>query len=1295
SPESASRFIMRVTFSYLEPLLSLGVERPLKSSDLYELDPRDRAADVDAEFALTDPALPLYRRVLHVIRWSLFIQISLAVAGSTASFGAPFFLNRIVHYVQEEADTTPRGVAVAYVVCLFVFSIATVLCNTNSSIYGRRSAGRARVIVISEVYRHALARGAISGEVGPDGQAPEDSSIGKIITVMSVDAERLRDFIVNIHLIVTTPIQIVVGICLLLWFLGWPALGGVAVMCTTIPITSLYSSWAVRIRTKCLEAADRRVQVTNEVLASIRIIKYFAWESQFAARIREARAAELSLIVWQFVARYMDMVIWNITPLLVSLVTFWALTILAGRELDATVAFTALSLFRVLRNPMTDFPDVLSDIFDATASYRRIRSFLDEKELERYSLKAELTSPLTGGVDPLPVAGFSDATFSWSDAGADDRLGFTLANVDVDFPLGALSSICGATGAGKSSLVQALLGEMKCVSGRVHLPISSYDGDVLGCNQHRGVAYVAQTAWLMNGTVRENICFGYKYDPERYQAVVQACALVKDFQTFPGGDLTEVGEKGINLSGGQKQRISLARAAYSPAAFLLLDDPLSAVDAPTARHLFEQCIVGLLAGRTRILVTHAVTLALPRTDFLLVLKNGAVLAQGAPSTVLALPHVAGIMSHEELLASEREQSAVVQAEVVVADHAEGKAASKLIQKERKEQGAVTRKLYLAYFWAAGGLLFLLPVAFAQCLRRGSLVGTDWWLKKWAEAYRTKGPGEGEGVDVEWYLWMYVAWIGLVFSSLIISFFAATIGAFRAGKSFHEALVDRILGAPVSFFDQTPLGRILNRFSKDISSVDNRVMNACVHFTAQTFAVGYICLVCIIITPIVVVGIIPIGFMYRWVARLYLSSSRELKRIDSITRSPIYAQFSETLTGAPTIRAYGHESRFSREMQDRIDDNHRAHWWMFAVNTWFGLRTGAISALCALCAGLAIVSVATQIDPGYAGLALLYALSFADNLVLVVRAHANLEMELNSVERVAEYLNIQQEPPTIIEGCRPPANWPSKGEIVVKDLSVRYSPDADPVLKDVSFAIRGGEKVGIVGRTGAGKSTLSLALFRIIDEIHGSILIDGVDTATLGLRDLRSNLTIIPQDPVLFTGSVRSNVDPFSEHPDYVIWGALQRSRFLASLDKEHAIDSGEGMLSPSFSLDAYVAENGGNFSQGQKQLLCLARALLRLQRTPIVVLDEATASVDDATDTAIQATIRGEEFKHCTVLCVAHRLRTVADYDRILVLDHGRLVESGTPWDLLQLEDGWFRKMCAETADYPLLLELARNASRR
>ncbi|KAJ3029936.1 UNVERIFIED_CONTAM: hypothetical protein HDU68_010622 [Siphonaria sp. JEL0065] len=1447
-------------FTWMNPLMRLGGSRPIRMDDLPALGEQDCARSAVAHFsAYKLKYKALWKAVLFSETKSFLFQFVLATLSTVFGLAGPYFLYRITGFIQNPGNQ-PILMAFLFAVAFGFSTCFRALCDNHAWHLARKMSIRIKAVLVNEVYCKSLRRipnssasssTAASTDSDPKKQdEDEDASVGKIVTLMSTDAETIRDSFPELYDVILLPFHIMAAVGGLLYVVGWPALAGLAVMVLTLPLTYWNSLWNIRVYEKLLAAQDGRTNVVNEVLQGIRIIKYFAWEKNFLKKIDEARQKEMKTLIEVYLNGAVNTFIWLMTPLIVSFVTLTTLTKLADRELNSQLAFTCLSLFNSLRIPLMALPYVISDVFRLKVAFDRVTKFLEQEELEKYSANSvnknfaaaasaskkqnSFSNDDTAHEDSVPVIGFKAGWFKWyagdektvkiEDAAdgpivANERTpllsstvstiatastaapvtssssAFTLREMNIEFPVGVLSAVVGATGAGKSSLLQALLGEMKRISGDSYLPEKS--------PTNGGVAYVAQTSWLQNATIRDNITFGETYDPQRYDKVIKACALVKDLATLAAGDLTEIGEKGINLSGGQKQRVSLARALYSRASVILMDDPLSAVDAPTAKHLFEHAICGpLMKGRTRVLVTHATSLVLKskHAKYLVAVSGGGVLVAGPVRQALQFPGVPSLVGFESVDVLEKTTSSTslssstltvssawsgdedeggdeetVGVEEELKDYANGKtqdSANKLIDAEGMSTGAIKSKFYWQYLSSAGTVLFWLMVLLFNCGDRVVMLFNDYWLKLWAEAYDGNGtssiavssafsfgissltvvgglggaqwtdsiassqgvfgivsanmeantknvlkafgvPVGGHGVDVDYYIRIYAligcTWVGVFLTAYALK----SLGSYRASKTFHNKLIERIVYAPMRFFDTTPIGRILNRCTKDISVLDDGVMSTFENFIGTIMDALAVLIVVAAVTPVFLVSLIPISLMYYTVSARFLACQREIKRLDSTTRSPIYSMFSETLVGVSTIRAYGAEESFMAENLKRVDTNHRAFFYMWSANRWFGTRVSTIASCVILCSAIGTVAMRDIIGAGLAGLSLTWVLSFSDYLVWIVRIQAQLEMNMNCVERISEYTEIEQEAAAIVDHNRPPANWPQQGSLTVSNLEMRYAPDQEPVLQNVTFSVKGGEKIGVVGRTGAGKSSLTLSLFRIVEPTAGTITIDGIDISTIGLYDLRSKITMIPQDPVLFAGTIRSNLDPFGEYDDAALWSALKQVRFMESLQSlsskekngkapversssettlDEAISTNGGEeLSESertgVTLEATVSEGGNNFSQGQRQLLCLSRALLK--SNAITVFDEATASVDYETDIAIQQAIRGAAFANTTVLSIAHRLRTIADYDKVLVLDKGRVMQFGTPLELMQTE-GIFKTMCEDSGEFKELMEMAK-----
>lgn len=1004
-------------------------------------------------------------------------------------------------------------------------------------------------------------------------------------------------------------------------------------------------------------------------------------------------------------------------PILVTLVSFFSFTKIEGKELTAPIAFTVISIFSELRYALNVIPECIIDGISAYSSLKRIERFLDEDEIDPV--------PPQNPLDPVDI-GFHNATIGWkkptSNQGDDEEeTSFILKDINVHFPNGELSLISGSTGAGKTLMLLGLLGEAILLEGESRCPRTpvsdtldpkfsqpvSPEIDLKDWILNRSVAYVSQTPWLQNASIRDNILFGLPFIESRYRQTLFVCALDKDLSIFEDGDLTEIGEKGITLSGGQKARVALARAVYSRAQNVIMDDVLSAVDAHTAKHLYEECLMGpLMNNRTRILVTHHVKLCLKGCGLLVHIEGGRASHVGSPSELRQSGKLALIVEEESVYdngddAKEEEAIENTMASSAFSDSANDtsneKKARVLVEDESRASGSVKLRLYSIYFGMVGKTLFWIVMTVIILGARVLEIGESWWVKKWSQSYdvypeenlfitqlfgktnsfvgQTRNttsyseaisnenhpdhstPSEGM-LHLNYYLGVYCL---VTMSSVVLGtvrYGYLYWGALRANKKIYGETLHRVFRAPLRFFDTTPMGRILNRFSKDFEAMDSKIPQELMEFITQWLAiVTSIITICAVI-PTFVVPMVIIVFINVLVGIEFVRSSRELKRLDSVTRSPVFSYFTETIAGVATIRAFGASQQFLTVMMQTIDANIRPFFYSWSVTRWVSVRYSMTSAFINFAACAFGLWKSGELDVALIGFGLSFVLMFSGNMFYGIRQYSGLEMSFNAVERIVEFMEMDEEAAAITE-LRPPPGWPTQGAIEVKDLQVKYAADLDPVLHNISFNVKPQENIGVVGRTGSGKSTLALSFFRFIEASEGSIVIDGINIKDIGTEDLRSNLTIIPQDPTLFSGTLRSNMDPFDQFDDESIFAAFRRVHLIPSDDGSPSSsifngDNDEVNANVFKDLDTTVSENGKNFSQGQRQLLCLARALLK--RSRIVLMDEATASVDFYTDKAIQKTI-STEFSDSTILCIAHRLHTVIEYDRILVLDGGKVVE--------------------------------------
>ena len=1429
------------TFAWVDPIVWRGYQKTFEMSDVWNLQAKDKAAAILEDYRQLKKASILAFHLLKYFRRALIIQASWAVLSGLVTFVPTLLLKVILQYVEDPA-ATPRNAAWFYVSLLFVSGVVNALSSGQALWVGRKVCIRLRAIIIGEIYAKALRRRAGAspdkvlgqnkkpaaeggeakqgilkklfsrGKKEKDGDAKtkdgdaatpvDDSQVtsGTIINLMAVDSFKVAEISAYLHFLwAETPVQFALSIGLLYQFLGKSSIVGIGMMALLLPINLVIAKQFTKVQKQILAATDARIHTTNEVLTNIRIIKYFAWEQRFLGAVDEKRVIELKYLRNRYIVWAVAATVWSGAPVLITFLTFLVYTLVEKKDLIPSIAFTALSLFSLLRIPLDQLADMVAHVQESKVSVDRVEEYLNEPETDKY--KQLETDELDD--DGEPIVGFENATFSWGSADSGD---FQMMDLDLRFKLGELNVIIGPTGSGKTSLLMALLGEMTLLAGSVYLPGGRSREDLkpdAETGLTEGVAYCAQQPWLVNGTIKDNIIFASKWDARRYKDVIVACSLQRDLEILDGGDQTMVGEKGVTLSGGQKQRISLARALYCTARHVLMDDVLSAVDSHTAKWIFDKALMGpLMLNRTCILVTHNATLCLPHAEFAVLLDNGRTTAQGTPEEVVASGKLAEDMSKFESRPASRGVSRVPSKIAVddVISHGhlappngavngtangngkpDGDALTKVVtvdipgmnkavgtteEKEGKATGSVKFGIIIMYLQQMGGWFYWSIAALCFILQQVSQVTTNLWIRTWANAYTRHealsindahrdspimqvGGGAGgsynclrsgsciwnlpskidsgmhmtvmgSDVDAGYYLGVYAA-LGVAYMAITLLREGVLFGgSLTASKRIHRNLMTSVTHARFRFFDSTPLGQLMNRFSKDIESVDQEV---------APVAVGVVHCLCSIITIVVLISIITPGFLiagvfisilYFLIGKFYINSSRDLKRLESIQRSPLYQQFGETLSGMTTIRAYGDERRFIRENLHKVNTHSRPFIYLWGANRWLAFRVDVVGALVSFFAGMFVVLSVGTIDPGAAGLAMTYAVTFTENVLWFVRLYSGNEQNMNSVERIKEYLDVDQEAAMILPDNRTDANWPSKGGVEFVDYSTRYRSDFDFVLKKISFKILPGEKVGVVGRTGAGKSSLALALFRALEAEEGKILVDDVDIGLIGLQDLRENIVMVPQDPTLFTGTIRSNLDPFGLFTDEDIYTALRSVQLIGTSVLTSAAPSRpqtpvNGLMtsqpgtptivepdSPSTprengaatenknifrNLSSPVAESGSNLSQGQRQLLCLARAMLKAPK--VLLMDEATASIDYATDSKIQGTIR--EIKNTTIT-IAHRLQTIVDYDKVLVLDKGEVIEYGDPWDLLQKEKGIFRGMCEMSGDFESLERLGKQA---
>ncbi|KAF8318512.1 P-loop containing nucleoside triphosphate hydrolase protein [Clavulina sp. PMI_390] len=1210
-------------------------------------------------------------------------------------------------------------------------------------------------------------KGSEAAEAAKDA-AVESADVGKIVSLIATDATQCANIANFLTRIYEIPIYFV-GSCILLYnLMGWTAFIGYIAFLFAMPVNWMLMSALWKLRKTLLDVRDKRMREMNQVIQAIKFIKFFAWESKWVDRVMEARQREMK---WLRKSKWLNFAMtffWDVVPLLVTVISFVVYVVIGKGELTIAIAFPAISAFGMLTQSVTMVPMIGNFLIQTYASIVRIQKYLEEDEVPEW-VSWQSESRLGKSLNPTEPfderVGFVNANFIWlspnkeeadknkkdakkaaapkpsiwarvkgifkkapkpSDTEApaaaeeeeEEDKPFELHNMDIMFKIGAMNLISGPTGSGKSSLLSALLGEMHCSSGEVHLPKSP-----LVVEPETGlrseVSYCAQQPWLQHQSIRDNILFGLAFDEQRYKTVLKICQLTTDLDLLEDGDMTEIGEKGVSLSGGQKARVALARAVYSRSKTVILDDVLSAVDSHTAEKLIAQCLCGpIMKGRTIILVTHHVDLVIGHCGYVVQLEEGTIVSQGTPEELRRSGFLTAIRetAAKEEKAVEPLGDEIAAQESAPEAEAKDKPARKLVDKEDKAEGRVKLAIYDVYLRAASYTLMAIALALVLVHYVGD-TAQKFWIRCTSSSHCSNGhlpfdfPNPRENV---WpYLGGYVALQVATAVVTVLSQMPSIYGSLRASRELYHKMLLSVIRAPSRWFDKTPSVRsspwIVTDHERTRFGLRNQVVietSLASLITVATILYG---------TPMFIFPLLVIAALQVYISQGYVSFSRDMRRIESNTRSPMIASFSELINGIATVRAFGTERFFVDKVYRRLDRVQAASYYYWMGNRWLLYRLDSMGAFVVLFA--TVISIGSGISAGLAGIVISSSSGLIMNLYWLLRFYTEMEQAMNGVERVHEYMDIPSEPAGIIEGHRPPAYWPSSaGGVSVENLVLKYSPELEPVLHGVSFDIKPAEKIGLVGRTGSGKSTLALGFFRFVDPAEGKIIIDGIDITTIGLQDLRSRLTIIPQDAVLFSGTIRDNLDPFNEYTDEECLDALGRAQLRTSASPTSTANPSRQNSRPStpapgtsdsptdtsetaaevvddsastlastersktiITLDTQVSESGNNFSAGQRQLIAMARALLR--RSRFVVMDESTASVDFATDIKIQEAIR-EEFKESILITIAHRLRTIIDYDRVLVLDAGKVAEFDTPKNLIANEDSIFHGMCVKSGDF-------------
>ncbi|PRP88227.1 multidrug resistance-associated protein 1-like [Planoprotostelium fungivorum] len=1244
SPEPYGNPFSRFTYWWVNPLMALGYSRTLELDDMFGL-PKNYDPETITDIIRNSAEKRRGRSYLWTI-WDV-AGTDLVKAGILKGFhdiivfGGPIILRYLIVFVTTRSTDITTGLM--YVFLLLLTSLVDSITG-HYYWYSIFTLGlKVNVTGSLCVYQKSMKLSSASRQT---------QTVGDITNLLTVDVKCTDTAITCVHAIWTAILQIVVAMFLLWNQLGPSSLAGAAVLALCTPINGYLAKFVAKYQKEIMQIKDERVKAMSEVLGGIRIIKFFAWEIPYIKNITSLRSQEIAKYRQSIFVRCFSDFFWVSSPTMVSVATFTFFTLL-GNKLTAEIAFTSISLLNILRHPLTSLSGNVYSLIEAKVSIDRLNRFFRSEEIDPADIHREKCS------DPNAAIQIDQAAWQW------EKDGFVLGEISMKVPRGSLVAIVGPVGSGKTTLLSGILGEAPKSRGEV-----TVDGSV---------AYVAQQAWIRNATVRDNILMGSPCDPERYRRVLNVCELESDLKILTDGDKTEIGERGINVSGGQRQRVALARAVYQNKDIVLLDDCLSAVDAHVGKSIFDRCISGELKGKTRVFVTHQIQ-HLSGVDYVIVLgTTGQMAESGTYKELMKEPNGQFRKLIEEHVKKLRESTEVEKAveTIEIPDkktlrESLNKSAAKLITTEERAVGRVSLGVWISYVKSCGGYHALVLLLFFYSLYMGMKLSSDFWMSYWS----TRTPEEQN--NVVWYLVIYSLFsFGTAFGALFSSF-VLKLSCIKSSIVLHESMIKSVMGAPMAFFDTTPVGRIINRFSKDLYNVDSTLPMCLDGFLWCLFEFFGVVIVMVYTTPTLGLIILPLGWIYSYAQQYFIQSSREMQRLQSISKSPIISHLGESLQGLVSVRAFGKVVDFSEQNEKYLLLNARSFYSWVCGNRWLGVRLEFLGTMLVVSSALACVLSAQYISPGYVGLVITYALGSTMTLNWLVRTITDAEAQMVAVERIGEYSVLRQEEDKAETAYSPhreyrtserkltesSAEWPRHGGIHLKDVKFRYRDGLPLVLNGLTLKIAPHEKVGVVGRTGAGKSSLMLALFRIAELSEGSIEIDNVDTSRLSLRDLRSKLSIIPQDPVLFTGTVRSNLDPFEEYDDGRIWEILDSVRMA---DPIRALPG---------KLDATVSEGGENFSVGQRQLFCLGRALIKGAR--ILILDEATAAVDFETDKLIQETIR-RGFEGATVLTIAHRINTIMDYDKVLVLEKGRVAEYDAPEELLKNPQGIFTSLYHNT----------------
>nr|XP_034300520.1 multidrug resistance-associated protein 4 isoform X1 [Crassostrea gigas] len=1295
-PYGTANWLSKFTFWWVFPLFRYGFRHPLTQDHLYDVLPEDQSDLLGDRMEKSWNAHvkkcedkgkkpSLYWAVIAEFKWEWGVNGIFLVVSEGIRIAQPYLIGRIISYFQPGSTLSQTEVYI-YATVVAVSHILQLIVNPKYFFTCHHIALKMKVAVASLIYRKILKMSSWS---------KHSTTSGKIINHLSTDLEKFSYTIESFHFCWLGPLEIVAILYLLYQQIGLVSLLTLAVTVVLLPLQVMLGWIYGKLRMKIGAAGDKRIHLMNQIIAGMRVIKMYCWEKPFSEIVFNIRGWEVSEIWKANIAKSINMGLFQSASVVISMALFGTAWY-TGVPLSAQRIYSTLGWVFCLRLTIFLFMMYLvEDNKQLASSLKRIQSFLTVEDMKVFSESEGTTKSMEKEGVSISIR---DMTASWlgihpqDNEGVADKLlnqemseAFSLKNINLEVKKGELLAVVGPVGSGKTSLLLSLLKELPPETGQV-------------CVQGM-LGYMAQTPWVMSGTFQANVTFGENVEQERYRQVLHACALYKDLELMRLGDQTLVGERGLLLSGGQKARLTLARTVYREADVYLLDDPLGAVDTEVGNHLFQRCICELLRGKTRILVTHQLQY-LRSADRIVVLTEGNVVSVGTYDELVSQgTEFSSILTkHDKDMEEKDERQEKL-------DNEQGEKSTEAVgDGEYAETGGIGWNVYKDYYLSGRPWLYLPVTLFLLLIAYAAYGYGDWYLAKWAElsdslnvkaqngSYplypvvntlnQTLGLNtlynitpllqtsnstpegsliitQGDKLMQQYLVAMSVFVVGISLFSLVYFRMSVIIS-----KRLHNNMFRVVMGAKTHFFDSNPVGRILNKFARDLGLIDSVIptlTNIVLEITVRlAMQIGITC----IINPFLLLPLTPLVIVIYLIRWFSLPTTRNMKRLEAMTQSPIFSHISDTLVGLQSIRALGMSRKFLQDF-DRFQDRHTSAFFLFlSANRWFSLRSLFFLDIYFILVILLSLVLRDMIglSGGLFGMALNYLLTMADPFESMMRRSADLNTQMTSVERIISYTKLEQEAPKVSDSP-PPSSWPQNGEIKLVNVGLQYSSDTDQVLHNITCLINSREKIGIVGRTGAGKSSLLAALLRLA-ETTGEIYIDDVNVLKIGLHELRNKISVIPQDPILFSGTLRKNLDPFEEYTDDQLWIALEQVQLKVKVQSDR-----EGLYME-------VSDSGQNLSVGQRQLVCLARAILR--QNNILVLDEATANVDHNTDRLIQETIRSR-FKNCTVLTVAHRIHTIMDSSRVMVLNQGKLVEFDTPYQLLQIEDGFFRNLVQQT----------------